>query len=241
MARRRLIGLKTDQYALRATYVAHHSRHNPQRTDIPDPDRWQETLEVLPLGAARPGDPLEDRYELEGPLPENRYPEARSLARVLWQLRDEHRAVDLTSIPHLKRLVKYYAHGGALPEVVVPAWNLYREWAGLTPVQSDVLDCKLRGLPNSEIAKLVNARYNKTYSTNYISVVYAKQVLPSLAAAAKAHEEAFELLDQPKEWRHCSKCGALHPLIPFFWTRRGKGFVGVCKDCERKKRQRRNA
>lgn len=144
---------------------------------------------------------------------------------------------DFRDPKQLRALFRFYAKGEAMPEVIVQPLNYYFEKAALTPVQRDVAAAKLHGLSNSDTAAIVNERNATFYSPGYISIIWNKQVLGAIAAAAQAHADTFELLDQPDEWRRCNTCGQLRPLLPTYWTRRRKGFVGTCKECEKKKRQ----
>lgn len=243
LAHRRLIGLKTEQYALRATYTAHHTRHQFTRADTYDPSNWTEELRLRPLGAVRLGDPAQGRYtsKYEAPLRDpDDIQEARQLAASLAAEATEP-ALDFRDPTQLRALFRYYSKGEPLPETVAEPLNYYFERASLTPIQRDVAAAKMRGLSNTEAAAIVNERNNTYYRSGYISIIWNKQVLGAIAAAAQTHYDTFELLDQPDEWRQCNCCGALKPLLPAYWTRRRDDYVGMCKVCEKKRRQERKS
>jgi len=57
---------------------------------------------------------------------------------------------------------------GALVDLI----EYYIAVADLSDVERRILTLKIKGKKNEEIARDVNARYNKTYNINYISTIY---------------------------------------------------------------------
>lgn len=230
LARKRLISMRTQQYALRASFIDHHQRHFPEGS-TPETDTWDIPLETLPFPVNETPPSLWE-FPLH-PAPEAEYPALRTLAHHLDQPAS---ALDFTNVEHLARLFSYIAAGNPVPPSVQKALRFYFELAHLSPLLLDVCAHRAAGLSNPEVAARINAKFQASYAANYVSILFKTQALTKVAAAAAVHPQIFECLDSPSDWRTCTKCGATLPLIPYFWTRRKDGFVHVCKHCEKQKR-----
>lgn len=234
LARKRLISMRTQQYALRSSFIDHHQRHFPEGP-IPENDNWDLPLNTSPFPVAETPPSLW-RFPLQ-PAPKAEHAALRALARHLHKA-DTSSALSFTNVDHLAHLFSYVAAGNPLPEPIQAALHFYFELAHLSPLLLDVCAHRAAGLSNPEVAALINAKFQTTYSPNYVSILFKTQALTKVAAAAAVHPQIFECLDDPSSWRACTKCGAALPLIPYFWTRRKDGFVHTCKHCEALKRKK---
>lgn len=121
-------------------------------------------------------------------------------------------------------------------------WNTIQYYFDRALMQAEyrlIVEMKSENWRNEDINNELRRRNLKTFSVNYISTIYKKRIPKLLAQAVETHFELALALDQPDEWKHCSKCGKLLHLDSNHFRRLGKskdGFVGSCKQCDKKKR-----
>lgn len=121
-------------------------------------------------------------------------------------------------------------------------WNTIQYYFDRALMQAEyrlIVEMKSENWRNEDINNELRHRNLKTFSVNYISTIYKKRIPKLLAQAVEAHYELALALDQPDEWKRCSKCGKLLHLDSNHFRRLGKskdGFVGSCKQCDKKKR-----
>jgi hypothetical protein len=121
-------------------------------------------------------------------------------------------------------------------------WNTIQYYFDRALMQAEyrlIVEMKSENWRNEDINNELRRRNLKTFSVNYISTIYKKRIPKFLAQAVEAHYELALALDQPDEWKRCSKCGKLLHLDSNHFRRLGKskdGFVGSCKQCDKKKR-----
>ena len=127
---------------------------------------------------------------------------------------------------------------------ILDTLEYYEKRANLTPLQKDLLELKLKNIPNLEIAKYLNKTYNKTYNENYISTIFHQKIIPSIAAAAQAHREILENIFYPENFKKCKDCGRVLLMTSDNFMKQKKssdGFAPRCKQCEKIKRSARKA
>lgn len=121
-------------------------------------------------------------------------------------------------------------------------WNTIQYYFDRALMQAEyrlIVEMKSENWRNEDINNELRRRSLKIFSVNYISTIYKKRIPKLLAQAVEAHYELALALDQPDEWKRCSKCGKLLHLDSNHFRRLGKskdGFVGSCKQCDKKKR-----
>ena len=121
-------------------------------------------------------------------------------------------------------------------------WNTIQYYFDRALMQAEyrlIVEMKSENWRNEDINNELRRRNLKTFSVNYISTIYKKRIPKLLAQAVEVHYELALALDQPDEWKRCSKCGKLLHLDSNHFRRLGKskdGFVGSCKQCDKKKR-----
>lgn len=121
-------------------------------------------------------------------------------------------------------------------------WNTIQYYFDRALMQAEyrlIVEMKSENWRNEDINNELRRRNLKTFSVNYISTIYKKRIPKLLAQAVEAHYELTLALDQPDEWKHCSKCGKLLHLDSNHFRRLGKskdGYVSSCKQCDKKKR-----
>jgi hypothetical protein len=118
--------------------------------------------------------------------------------------------------------------------------KFYIEQAELTEVQREILEMKLNKKKNSDIAWDINHKYNKSYTTNYISTIFRQRIIPKINDAAKYHERIIGNIFFPEEFKTCCRCHQTMLRDAENFTKLSRstdGFSPRCKKCEKKARQ----
>lgn len=126
-------------------------------------------------------------------------------------------------------------------ELFMRAALMYKKLANLDPILEDVLELKVKKVQNQEIADFINEKYGKKYRANYISTLYCKKCLGSIARAAKRHREVLENVFFPENFKKCKDCGKVLLIDEENFVRRSRsndGFSPRCKRCEKIKREK---
>lgn len=162
---------------------------------------------------------------------------------VTFDLRDPNSWVQLLPYYNIIYNAKLEAEERHDIESEAPAlWNTIQYYFDRALMQAEyrlIVEMKSENWRNEDINNELRRRDLKTFSVNYISTIYKKRIPKLLAQAVEAHYELALALDQPDEWKRCSKCGKLLHLDSNHFRRLGKskdGFVGSCKQCDKKKR-----
>lgn len=106
----------------------------------------------------------------------------------------------------------------------------------LTDIQKEILDLKLRKVPNQAIATYINGKYGKNYTANYISTIYKQKVIKQTCDTVRRHREIIENLWFPEEFKVCTRCkqSLLRNTDYFIKKSRTKdGFSSRCKKCDK--------
>lgn len=127
------------------------------------------------------------------------------------------------------------ATNGALLDTL----NFYIEFAELSDLQREILKLKIDGEKNQDIAKYVNQKYEKSYTTNYISTIFKQKIIKKINEAAEYHFEVIGNLFFPENFRKCNFCGRTLLLHSRNFVKKSKsatGFNSKCKRCEKERR-----
>lgn len=107
-----------------------------------------------------------------------------------------------------------------------------------------IMDMKVQGYSNKDIANRVEEELGVQYKENYVSTVYTKRVVEAIAAEAKRHLKLVEYLSMGRTvFKICNTCYELLPRNREYFNKRsstGDGFISYCKKCKKKKKGRRN-
>lgn len=248
-----LVDLRREQYTLRDSYrepVVMTSIH------IVDPNDHSITLgeeiPVLPLGLveARPAGKLifvgEDKLlptsysEQELELISNHYWKMKQFTP-----RPGEYYIDFRNLEHVYQIFLQYLEltDAADPTgldtslaQLMDTLNYYINRAELDDIQKEILDLKLKKTKNMDIAALINKKWGKSYTPNYISTIFRQRIIPKINEAAAYHEKVVSNLFFEEEFKVCSDCGRVLLRDPENFTRKSRakdGYTSKCKKCEK--------
>ena len=130
-------------------------------------------------------------------------------------------------------------HSSTLIPNLLSTLEYYIENTQLSDAHAEILRMKRAGVKNTDIVKHINITYGKTYTANYISTIYRKKILPSIANAAVYHEKLYHALNNPLNFKRCSGCGQYYLRSNDNFVRKSRshdGFANRCKLCDKEAR-----
>lgn len=247
-----LVELRREQYTLRDSFRSTIFRHtNPIR---PLPPQFP-PLFLYPLGLKFEGEFFEKLFT-EAPNPFNFTEEdLKTLSDLLWSFEDSKKNFNSFLDPNFWNFLldnfriledaadealfdrKLHSEIPALKKTI----DFYINGAHLTPIQKEVFHLKVRGLRNEDIAREIHHKFNKSYSINYISTIYRKQIVGGICGFARNHWATVKELFYPENFKTCRTCGKVLLRDTSNFTRKQRssdGFMGSCKRCEKEKKEK---
>lgn len=120
----------------------------------------------------------------------------------------------------------------------------YIEIAELSEAQREILNFKIKGDQNAQIAAVINSKYGKSYTVNYISTIFRQKILPAIIEAAQYHLRICESLFFPEEFKECNTCRRVLLRDSYNFVRKSRakdGFTNRCKCCDKADRERKKS
>ena len=249
--RHHLVELRTEQYtysdSINSTIIPHSDEKSHEELNC----RFGEDIEVRPMGLWD-DTPFSQKIFSYPPAP-NSFSETdlRKLNDWIWKEKNNTYFLDFENPDHILALLKsheileYEAERDpnqlqSSATSILKTLQFYIDRANLNELQREILDMKILQQSNTEITKYINGKYGTTYNDNYISTIYRKKILSSIAQAASYHRLIMENIFYPENFKVCKDCGRLYLRSPEFYVRQHKapdGFAPRCKRCSKKKRE----
>lgn len=108
------------------------------------------------------------------------------------------------------------------------------------PMLYDILVAKVEEMQNLDVQKMLEEKYGKTYSIEYISSLFNNKIPKLIADKAEEEELIWEnTFKQKGEWKLCNRCGQIKLLHTRFFSKNSSsknGFYSICKCCRNKKK-----
>jgi hypothetical protein len=138
---------------------------------------------------------------------------------------------DATLLEELESTTKY----------LIETFKYYAAISDLSDIYKEILDLKIQKKKNQDIANYINQKYQKSYTSNYISTIFKQKIIKKIADAAAYHQRVIELIFFPEEFKTCNTCGRtlLKCSDNFVRKERSKdGFTNRCKKCDKEERKK---
>ena len=250
-----LVELRTQQYTYYDTYKKQILPHPGAREPVLQTENIYigEDISIYPVGLKTETALSEKIFNCARPPAPGDFgeEELQAISKLLWQPQTSS-YIDFTNPDHILNIYllradlsdaqledpnNLYGAAGRILDTL----KYYEAQAGLTELQKDLLELKLKNTPNLDIAKQLNQKYNKTYNENYISTIFHQKIIPSIAAAASEHREILENIFYPENFKKCKDCGQVLLMTSTNFVKQKKssdGFSPRCKQCEKIKRSK---
>ena len=255
--RHELVELRREQYTLRDSYsetIVSGQSHFYQDSNR-EPLSFDADVEVYPLGVINGGEVsrlIFDRNFNPRALDER---QLQLISNWFWQ---KHNVVDGLDFRRLEDVYQIFLNFYELKDQheinkanfdvyensdkLLKTLEFYTDMADLTDIQREILELKIKKVKNQDIAKLINEKYGKGYTANYISTIFRQKIIVRINEAAQLHWDVIENCFYPENFKKCTSCGRELLLDPRNFVRKSRskdGFNSKCKRCEKLERQKR--
>ena len=256
-----LVELRQQQYQFKDSY-SNLLMRDPSQSRFQQNPKDQEPvfdvdIPVFPLGTKIPGYISEKLFQpLDKVVPQNfSEKELEQVSHLIWSHRErpkdgyfdffelEHIYNALLQIEDLQDAADRETLNKAT-ENFLNTLRYYIEIAELSEVQREILDFKIKGVQNQQIAAVINSKYSKSYTVNYISTIFRQKILPAIIEAVQYHLRVCENLFFPEEFKECNTCRRLLLRDSYNFVRKGRakdGFTNRCKRCDKADRERKKS
>ena len=250
-----IVELRREQFTLRDSYIEQHQRHSAPEPEIePIDPTFEAEIPVLPLGVIQ-GSIGALLFKKENELNPSSYSEKdlKVISKFFWSKKEESNTkifFDFENLEHVYELFNQLNELedsiGALPvdstlSQLLETLKYYVSLTNLTEVQKEILDLKINKVKNQDIADLVNKKYNKSYTANYISTIFRQKIIPHINETVSLHAKVIENLSFPENFKRCNGCGKVLLIDPQNFVRKSRskdGFATRCKNCDKDERKK---
>lgn len=249
-----LVELRRQQYSLRDSYVSQIQRHTSETPQPPaNIPTFETDINIYPLGL------FNSLLFKESLIPESfSEKELEKISHILWKKRAQYTEdkknkkflIDFRDLEHVQNLFLLYFdledssflnNIENTTDLILKTLEYYTKQANLNEVQKDIIYFKMLGKKNHEVAILINKKYGKTYTANYISTLFRQKIIKQINEAARYHELVIENIFFPENFKKCSHCGRTYLIDSHNFIKKARskdGFANKCKLCDKKDRER---
>lgn len=250
-----IVELRREQFTLRDSYIEKHLRHTPPEPDL-DPVHLDFDVEipVFPIGLV--GAPFSNLvFRPESELNPHTYTEEEldTLIHLYWNKKSQSRPQLFFDFGELEHVYELFGQLNELEEELddlplesnlkklLDTLKYYISLTDLSEAQQEILDLKINKVKNSDIAAIINKKYGKSYTANYISTIFRQKIIPRINESAQFHALVIENMCFEENFKKCNKCGKWLLIDAQNFVRKSRskdGFSTKCKKCDRADRQR---
>ena len=250
-----IVELRREQFTLRDNYIEKHLRHTPPEPDL-DPVNLDFDAEVpiFPLGVV--GAPFSELvFKQADNLNPTTYTkkELEVLTKHYWDKKEQSRPqlyFDFGELEHVyelfNQLTELEEELDALPlesnlGKLIATLKYYIALTDLSEAHQEILDLKINKQKNQDIADIINKKYGKSYTANYISTIFRQKIIPRINETAQFHALIIENMCFEENFKKCHGCGKWLLIDAENFVRKSRskdGFSTKCKKCDRADRER---
>ena len=109
------------------------------------------------------------------------------------------------------------------------------------PLYYEILILKIDGLSNAAIHDALLEKFNRTFTPEYISVVWRQKIPKIIAEAARRKYLDYYYTEIERgRYKRCSCCGQIKLIHPLYFSKNctsKDGFYSICKECRSRKQR----
>ena len=250
-----IVELRREQFTLRDSFIDKHQRHGPIEPDL-DPVHldFDAEIPVFPLGLV--GAPVSDLiFKPQDKLNPFEYTEKELdvLTHHYWNKKSQSRPQLFFDFGELEHVYELFGQLNELEEELddlpiesnlkklLDTLKYYISLTDLSEAQQEILDLKINKQKNQDIADIINKKYGKSYTANYISTIFRQKIIPRINETAQFHALIIENMCFEENFKKCNGCGKILLVDAENFVRKTRskdGFSTKCKKCDRADRQR---
>lgn len=118
--------------------------------------------------------------------------------------------------------------------------NLMEKTLSKYPIYQKIVECKFKGMYNSDIQQILIDEFKVTYTVEYISSLWTKKIPQLLASQAEDDYLDWYYLEIEKgQYKKCSRCGEIKLAHNKYFSKNKTskdGWYSICKKCRSTKK-----
>lgn len=254
-----LVELRRQQFTLKDSYSSTIQRHTAPSTQfLPTNISFEDEIIVFPLGVN-----AKDKNKISSLIFRDNYDpnsyteeELKLISKYIWEKKEQlsnmssnQFIIDFRNLEHIYNIFQLYydledetfkKELESETDSLLNTLKFYIKKANLSDIHREILELKIQKKRNQDISSYINQKYNKSYTSNYISTIFRQKIIREINEAAQYHEELISNIFFPENFKKCNDCGEILLCSTHNFVKKSRskdGYANRCKRCDKKIRE----
>ena len=254
-----LVELRRQQFTLKDSYSSTIQRHTvPSTQFLPANISFENEVVVFPFGVN-----AEKKNKISSLIFRDNYDpnsyteeELKLISKYIWEKKEQFSnmssnqfIIDFRNLEHIYNIFQLYydledetfkKELESETDSLLNTLKFYIKKANLSDIHREILELKIQKKRNQDISSYINQKYNKSYTSNYISTIFRQKIIREINEAAQYHEELISNIFFPENFKKCNYCGEILLCSTHNFVKKSRskdGYANRCKRCDKKIRE----
>lgn len=254
-----LVELRRQQFTLKDSYSSIIQRHTvPSAQFLPTNISFENEVVVFPFGVN-----AEKKNKISSLIFRDNYDpnsyteeELKLISKYIWEKKEQFSnitsnqfIIDFRNLEHIYNIFQLYydledetfkKELESETDSLLNTLKFYIKKANLSDIHREILELKIQKKRNQDISSYINQKYNKSYTSNYISTIFRQKIIREINEAAQYHEELISNIFFPENFKKCNDCGEILLCSTHNFVKKSRskdGYANRCKRCDKKIRE----
>ena len=254
-----LVELRRQQFTLKDSYSSIIQRHTvPSAQFLPTNISFENEVVVFPFGVN-----AEKKNKISSLIFRDNYDpnsyteeELKLISKYIWEKKEQFSnitsnqfIIDFRNLEHIYNIFQLYydledetfkKELESETDSLLNTLKFYIKKANLSDIHREILELKIQKKRNQDISSYINQKYNKSYTSNYISTIFRQKIIREINEAAQYHEELISDIFFPENFKKCNDCGEILLCSTHNFVKKSRskdGYANRCKRCDKKIRE----
>ena len=254
-----LVELRRQQFTLNDSYSSTIQRHTvPSAQFLPTNISFENEVVVFPFGVN-----AEKKNKISSLIFRDNYDpnsyteeELKLISKYIWEKKEQFSnmssnqfIIDFRNLEHIYNIFQLYydledetfkKELESETDSLLNTLKFYIKKANLSDIHKEILELKIQKKRNQDISSYINQKYNKSYTSNYISTIFRQKIIREINEAAQYHEELISNIFFPENFKKCNYCGEILLCSTHNFVKKSRskdGYANRCKRCDKKIRE----
>ena len=254
-----LVELRRQQFTLKDSYSSIIQRHTvPSTQFLPTNISFENEVVVFPFGVN-----AEKKNKISSLIFRDNYDpnsyteeELKLISKYIWEKKEQFSSItsnqfiiDFRNLEHIYNIFQLYydledetfkKELESETDSLLNTLKFYIKKANLSDIHREILELKIQKKRNQDISSYINQKYNKSYTSNYISTIFRQKIIREINEAAQYHEELISNIFFPENFKKCNYCGEILLCSTHNFVKKSRskdGYANRCKRCDKKIRE----
>ena len=254
-----LVELRRQQFTLKDSYSSIIQRHTvPSTQFLPTNISFENEVVVFPFGVN-----AEKKNKISSLIFRDNYDpnsyteeELKLISKYIWEKKEQFSnitsnqfIIDFRNLEHIYNIFQLYydledetfkKELESETDSLLNTLKFYIKKANLSDIHKEILELKIQKKRNQDISSYINQKYNKSYTSNYISTIFRQKIIREINEAAQYHEELISNIFFPENFKKCNDCGEILLCSTHNFVKKSRskdGYANRCKRCDKKIRE----